>query len=364
MPVYKDRERNTWYVSINYTDSLGQHHKHKKRGFKTRELALDYEAAYRISDKIIKQQITFKQLINDFITYKSTRVKARSLKDFKYLINKQLIPYFGEMVVQKINIPVIEDFQNELLKKNYSNSYTKIIQSMLNRLLNHAVRRMIIDKNPFDYVEFVRHENKKNSNKIRYWTYEEYKAFKRVVNDADDRLFFDMLYHTGMRIGEVQTRKWSDINWINRDIYVHDNWDEKNHLLSEDTKNGKHRHVLLNKVLIKGLKEKYARDKNIDGFNDDCYIFGVYDVIYQQYFTRLKDSYITLYNELHSDKPLNRITLHEFRHSHVSILINSGVKSLTIAERLGHSKEMVERVYGHLFPSERQEILNVIDDLE
>ena len=113
MPVYKDKERNTWYVSINYTDSLGQHHKHKKRGFKTRELALDYEAAYRISDKIIKQQITFKQLINDFITYKSTRVKARSLKDFKYLINKQLMPYFGEMVVQKINIPVIEDFQNE-----------------------------------------------------------------------------------------------------------------------------------------------------------------------------------------------------------------------------------------------------------
>ena len=65
------------------------------------------------------------------------------------------------MIVQKINIPVIEDFQNELLKKNYSNSYTKIIQSMLNRLLNHAVRRMIIDKNPFDYVEFVRHEIKR-----------------------------------------------------------------------------------------------------------------------------------------------------------------------------------------------------------
>ena len=64
-----------------------------------------------------------------------------------------------------------------------------------------------------------------------------------------------MLYHTGMRIGEVQTRKWSDINWINRDIYVHDNWDEKNHLLSEDTKNGKHRHVLLNKILVKGLRK-------------------------------------------------------------------------------------------------------------
>lgn len=34
MPVYKDKERNTWYVSINYTDSLGQHHKHKKEDLK------------------------------------------------------------------------------------------------------------------------------------------------------------------------------------------------------------------------------------------------------------------------------------------------------------------------------------------
>lgn len=96
MPVYKDKKRNTWFVSIDYTDSLGKSHKHKKRGFETKELARNYEAAYRLSDKTIKQQITFKQLINDFITYKSTRVKARSLKDFKYLINKQLMPYFGE----------------------------------------------------------------------------------------------------------------------------------------------------------------------------------------------------------------------------------------------------------------------------
>lgn len=362
MPVYKDKSKNTWFVTVYYKDSFGNEHQHKKRGFKTKELAKRYEAAYLLSDKLTKSQITFKQLADDFINYKFSRVKARSLKDFKYIIDKQLLPYFGEMKVNKINIPVIEDFQKELLKKDYSNNYTKLIQSMLNRLLNHAVRRLIIDKNPFDYLEFVRHKNKKTNSKLKYWTYEEYISFRAVIDNPDDLLFFDMLYYTGMRIGELQTRKWKDINWNTRDLYIHDNWDEKNHMLSEDTKNGTHRTIVLNKVLFDELKEKLARDENIDGFNDNCFIFGVYDVIYQQYFTRMKDKYIDLYNSQNEIK-LTRLTLHGFRHSHVSLLINNGIDSFTIAERLGHSKEMVERVYGHMFPSKRKAILNILDNL-
>lgn len=362
MPVYKDKDRNTWYAVVKYIDIFDKEHYHKKRGFESKNLALDYEASFRLSDKVLKQKITFKQLANDFILYKKTRVKARSLKDFKYIIDKQLIPYFGKMYVSSINIPVIEDFQNQVLNKDYSNSYTKVIQSMLNRLLNHAVRRLIIDKNPFDYIEFVKHENKKTNSKIKYWTYDQYQNFRSIISNPDDLLFFDLLYYTGMRIGEIQTRTWNDINWESHDIYIHDNWDEKNHILSEDTKNGKHRDVLLNKVLLHELREKYARDKDIDGFSDDCYIFGVYDVIYQQYFTRLKDKYIELYNSENEIK-LPRIVIHDFRHSHVSLLINNNVDSFTIAERLGHSKEMVERVYGHMFPSKRKAILDVIDNL-
>lgn len=362
MPVYKDKENNTWFVAVYYKDVYGEKHQHKKRGFETRELAKRYEASFMLSDKVSQQNITFEQLCDDFINYKSTRVKARSLKDFKYTISKQLNPYFKNIKVNKIAIPVIEDFQKQLLKKDYSNSYTKNIQSLLNRILNHAVRRLIISKNPFDYIEFVRHENKKNNTKIKYWTYNQYQSFRGIINNPDDLLFFDLLYYTGMRIGEIQTRTWDDVNWGTCEIYVHDNWDEKNHMLSQDTKNGKHRSVLLNKVLLHELKEKYARDKKIDGFNNRCYIFGIYDVIYQQYFTRTKDKYIELYNSSYEVK-LPRIVLHDFRHSHVSLLINNNVDSFVIAERLGHSKEMVERVYGHMFPSKRKTILDILDNL-
>lgn len=70
---------------------------------------------------------------------------------------------------------------------------------------------------------------------------------------------------------------------------------------------------------------------------------------------------------MNPDNPLPKIRVHDFRHSHVSLLINNASKedldSYIIAERLGHSKEMVEKVYGHLFPERRKKILNILENL-
>lgn len=149
-----------------------------------------------LSDKISQQNITFEQLCDNFINYKTTQLKAWLLKDFKYTINSQLKLYFKNIKINKVNIPVIEDFQRQLLKKDYSNSYTKNIQSLLNRILNHAVRRLIINKNLFDHIEFVKHKNKKNNTKIKYWTHDQYQNFRRIINNPDNNLlFFDLLYY-------------------------------------------------------------------------------------------------------------------------------------------------------------------------
>jgi len=48
-------------------------------------------------------------------------------------------------------------------------------------------------------------------------------------------------------------------------------------------------------------------------------------------------------------KGLPRVTFHSLRHSHVSVLIHSGLDILTISRRIGHAKPSVTLdVYGHL----------------
>lgn len=47
MPVYKDKERGTYYVSC-YTSS---HRKKTKRGFKTKKAAMEWEREFELSDR-------------------------------------------------------------------------------------------------------------------------------------------------------------------------------------------------------------------------------------------------------------------------------------------------------------------------
>ena len=69
---------------------------------------------------------------------------------------------------------------------------------------------------------------------------------------------------------------------------------------------------------------------------------------------------------------VKRITVHEFRHSHVSLLINEYIKQgntdtakffVLMSQRMGHTIEVMQKTYMHLFPTVRDEIVNLLDDL-
>lgn len=69
--------------------------------------------------------------------------------------------------------------------------------------------------------------------------------------------------------------------------------------------------------------------------------------------------------------------MHEFRHSHVSLLINEYVKNceklnskvdstkffIMMADRMGHLIGVMQNVYMHLFPTVQDEIVNLLDNL-
>ena len=51
MPAYKEKTKNTWYVSFYFTDWTGTRKRHLRRGFKRQKDALEYEREF-----LVKQQ--------------------------------------------------------------------------------------------------------------------------------------------------------------------------------------------------------------------------------------------------------------------------------------------------------------------
>ncbi|MFR9140937.1 MAG: tyrosine-type recombinase/integrase [Phascolarctobacterium faecium] len=59
---------------------------------------------------------------------------------------------------------------------------------------------------------------------------------------------------------------------------------------------------------------------------------------------------------------LPRIRIHDFRHSHASLLIDMGANVLLIAQRLGHQNPQITlKVYAHLFPDKQETIASALN---
>ncbi|MGM9877006.1 MAG: tyrosine-type recombinase/integrase [Bacilli bacterium] len=61
---------------------------------------------------------------------------------------------------------------------------------------------------------------------------------------------------------------------------------------------------------------------------------------------------------------LRPITLHQFRHSHTTLLLNNGIIINEISKRLGHSNPSITlNVYTHTDLSQEKRVLNTLNSL-
>ena len=124
-----------------------------------------------------------------------------------------------------------------------------------------------------------------------------------------------------------------------------------------------------NFLLWKTLKEQlliYKKEMmNYSDFKENWFVFGCSRFLPQTTIDNKKHHYFKLCG-------IHEITIHEFRHSHVSLLINEYVKSgqtdttkffLMVSSRLGHSIEVMKKTYLHLFPTIQDEIVDLLDNL-
>lgn len=101
---------------------------------------------------------------------------------------------------------------------------------------------------------------------------------------------------------------------------------------------------------------QYNESAKIIGFNNEFFVFG--DDKHTAYTTidRKKDYYFNL-------SKVKRITMHQFRHSHASLLISNNIPLNVIAKRLGDTPDVVLKTYAHLFPQKEAEVLNVLNGI-
>jgi integrase len=171
---------------------------------------------------------------------------------------------------------------------------------------------------------------------------------------------YNIMFYCGCRKSEVYPLTWHD--YKNGSISVTKGLVYKvkgeDYVISAPKTKGSIREIPAPKQLAKVLEEHYARCQRIYGFSDDFFICG--GVV------PLTDTMLEITkNKWAKGANVKQIRIHDFRHSHASLLINNGANIQVVAKRLGHSDiEMTLNTYSHMYKQKEDEAVALINSLE
>lgn len=358
MPVYKDNKRNTWYIATRKRNIQGDLKYIKKRGFQTKKEAQFAEASLLLNNDV-SFNISFKELYLDYLEHQKNNVKTRTLLTFTNRFEKHVLPYFENKKIKDITLKNYQEWKKIINNKNYTNNYKKGIHTNIVSLFNYGIRFHNLKTNiPSIVGGFKDTEIKKE---LLFWTYEEFKQFINVVDDNTYYCFFNSLYYTGMRLGETLALNWNDIDFEKGEIKINKSISRrvkgKDYTITSPKTKSSNRTVLMPKELLNIYNKYFQEQKQIKGFELQWFVFGGFRPLPETSIARNKDKYCEI-------SGVKKIRIHDFRHSHASLLINKGANVTIIAQRLGHSDiAMTLNTYSHMFPNSQKEIVHLIDNI-
>lgn len=165
--------------------------------------------------------------------------------------------------------------------------------------------------------------------------------------------------NTGMRVGEIAALRRRDVSLIRREITVCGNVVETGGqcVRQGKTKGKKTRIVALNDQTAEAIRRQMRRqDKQLQRVTRDtpiCTTDGTHMAP-----TALSSAFKRYKQELDLDPAL---TFHSLRHTHATMLLQSGIDARVVQERLGHADVSTTlKVYGHVMPGRDRQAAETI----
>ena len=153
------------------------------------------------------------ELFKNYLEYYELILSPSTLRSDVATYQKHFKDGLGLKNVKDINFIDVQKFCNELIKRDYKIKTVKNILAKLKVIFKLALKLELINKNPCDFIELPRFDNK------RYFDYSVaiQKKFIKAISENKEPgadIFFFLLH--GRRKNEVLSLKFSDINFKTR----------------------------------------------------------------------------------------------------------------------------------------------------
>lgn len=264
--------------------------------------------------------------------------KPATVQNKGTMLRAHLLPWFGQLPLDRVDAQAIERFKAESLAKGCSPQTVNGALTTLSSCLRRAVEWGLLGAAP--RVRWLRAPRMP----VPFLSLDE---SRRLVETAEPGRWRDMVLtalHTGIRFGELAALHWGDVDLTARRLTV-----RRNLSLGTFTspKNYRARHLPLTETLCEALARRSTKS----------------GLLFPSQAGRpvLNSTASDALHRIARRAGLPRIGWHTLRHTFASHLVAAGVPLPAVQQLLGHATIAMTMRYAHLAPSTLREAVAVLD---
>jgi len=256
----------------------------------------------------------------------------RSWKTDEYYL-RAMKEFFGDSWLDAISSQDVERYKAFRLSQGVRKSTVNRCLSILRKMLNLAAEWEIIPKGG---IPRFRLYPEKDNLRERILNADEEQRLLKECNDAL-RPIVIMALHSGMRLGEILSLRWVDVDLENRTVRI------------PKTKSGRVRIVNVNSVLYNVLRAVKAANGS-----------GPYIFPSPKKAGRPLVSVKAAFKAACGRAEIKGLRFHDLRHTCASRLVRMGVDLITVKEILGHSSVTITERYTHTLQEQKRRAVDLL----
>jgi integrase len=372
------RKRGTTYTAYwSTTDpATGKRRQHSKGGFKLKETSSKAkgESAREFLNIVMgkvqegswrpDKPLTVKQLLKEhwLPAQKAAELRPTTLVQYEGIIDNWIVPHIGAVKVAALTPVMVTNFTNTLRtsttakgRDGLSIRSTQMAVGVLKAGCAWALVNGYLGRNPVLGVK----RPKLQSVPMASWSNEQAKTFLEYTKE--DRLSFAwwLLLARGLRRGEICGLRWDDVDLDGQVIRINRTrvTVEGRVIDSVPKTEAGRRSIPLDPSLVATLrKHKSTQASESLAAGPGAYTAGGHllaDELGRPYHP---DSISGWFDQKVKDSGLQRIRLHDTRHTAASLMLASGTPVKVVSDMLGHASPTITlSTYAHVLPNMAEE---------
>lgn len=417
--IYYDERKNLYVtqISLGY-DGQGKRVRPTVYGKTKREVQeklVKLQQNFQQGNPVKPTRVTVREHFEDWLSTKEPPItRPATYNKYRNHVVNEIVAELGSIRLDQLEYRTINRFYKKI--RQYLGVRTAYdVFRILNMGLNDAVMKRLIPFNPANLAV----KPSKGRSLARAMPPDEVVALETAIEGERLGQAFMLAIHTGLRPGELLGLPWDAIDFKGRTIKIFQSLheEEADLYIGPLKTDASYRTITIGDEAIAALKKQRAiqnsqrlrvgdkwRDPEVeDGFSPDLVFRNHYGGLLRRTNVAARDlkrairkatlvrlawregldpkCVIGVYDKgsvdvgfnVHLDGRiytvtkedlLGRVTLHVFRHTHVSMLIASGMDLQTIADRVGHEDPSITlRIYSHMIPGQDEKAAEKMDEM-